>query len=169
MLGKDYSLSYLLFPIFFFLIVRDDIGLQWNLYYSEANLSTSLPVPWLWHSNPFRVRYDLLCCITKGFVPSNWNWNCNAWKLYVFLLQKCIKYFTLDLLYGLLQYLLRIAIIPPLVKAIATSSFHFANCFHTGSVSTLHSVRQAQAQSALECLTKIRRLLKVRTISMQIL
>ena len=28
--------------LFFFLIVPDDIGLQWSLYYSEANLSTSL-------------------------------------------------------------------------------------------------------------------------------
>ena len=80
-----------------------------------------------------------------------------------------MKYFMLDLLHGLLQYLLRIAIIPPLGKTIATSSFHFANCFHTGSVSTLHSVRQDRTRSALECLTKIRRFLKVKTISMQLL
>ena len=43
MFGK--SFSPLLPPIFFFLIVPDDIGLQWSLYCSEANLSTSLPVP----------------------------------------------------------------------------------------------------------------------------
>ena len=80
-----------------------------------------------------------------------------------------MKYFMLDLLHGLLQYLLGIAIIPPLGKAIATSSFHFAKISLMGSVSTLHSVRQDQTRSALECLKKIRRFLKVRTTFMQLL